>query len=101
MDDDEDTEDDDNDAADDANTEGDEGFGEDFDDFEAGAENDDFGDFDNGFEESSVPGKDPEPELIPPAIQSVPPSTFPFVSKSIQYMKIIYPRLYCSSLRYI
>lgn len=51
------------------------GFGDDFDDFEAGAADEDFGDFDEG--------EAPEPESIEPAapsIQSFPSTESPFVS---------------------
>lgn len=74
-------ENDDHDADDDANTEADECFAEDFDDFEAGAENEDFGSFDDGFEEPSVPGEGPDPEPVAPSVQSIPHSRSPFVSK--------------------
>ncbi len=59
-----------------------EGFGDDFDDFEAGAENDDFGDFDEGFEHSPITTEE-QAEIRPhaPSGQSLPPSTSPFVSK--------------------
>ncbi|CAD6571512.1 MAG: hypothetical protein ASARMPRED_004620 [Alectoria sarmentosa] len=58
-----------------------EGFGDDFDDFEAGAENDDFGDFDEGFEQFSMSDKEPaETDLPAPSVQPLPPSTSPFVN---------------------
>lgn len=59
--------------------ESDDDFGDDFDDFEEGAEaggDDDFADFDDGFEESAVTGKaesedrDLEPESLPPSFVS-------------------------------
>lgn len=44
----------------------DDGFGDDFDDFEAGAEAEDFGDFDEGFEQPSAdPDALPKPEPPP------------------------------------
>lgn len=66
------------------------GVGDDFDDFEAGADNDDFGDFDDGFEQA--PTSDEEPaETDPPApsVQSLPPSTSPFVSKTLPTVRLI------------
>ncbi len=54
----------------------DDGFGDDFDDFEAGAEAEDFGDFDEGFEQ---PSADPD---APPKTESLPFSKAPFVSNS-------------------
>ena len=76
-----------------------EGFGDDFDDFEAGADNDDFSDFGDGLEQS--PTSDEEPaETDPPApsVQSLPPSISPFVSKALSTVRlIIAPRhLHCS-----
>lgn len=47
--------------------------GDDFDDFEAGAEDEDFGDFDEGFEESSSPRPEsPQPQ---PQVSALPPFT--------------------------
>lgn len=43
----------------------DDGFGDDFDDFEAGAEAEDFGDFDDGFGQPSGDPKPPKPEPPP------------------------------------
>ena len=67
-----------------------EGFGDDFDDFEAGAENEDFGDFDEGFEQ---PARLEEglTETEPPAQpgQSLPPSTCPFVSMNLLDIKLV------------
>ena len=57
-------------------------FGDDFDDFEAGAERDDFGEFDDGFETSSISREPPETEPDPPLNQSILPSISPFVSES-------------------
>jgi len=57
------------------------GVGEDFDDFEAGSDNEDFGDFDEGFQQN--PGLDEKfEELEPPTppVQPFPPSISPFVS---------------------
>lgn len=53
----------------------DDGFGDDFDDFEAGGEADDFGDFGDGFEQPSAEPEPSSPE--PPPVQ-----TTPFVSSS-------------------
>ena len=58
-----------------------EDFGDDFDEFEAGAEDEDFGDFDEGTQQSSIPSTtilQPEPEA--PPIQSLPLADIPFVS---------------------
>lgn len=67
-----------------------EGFGDDFDDFEAGAENDDFGDFDEGFEQFQMSEKEPaETDLPAPSVQSLPPSTSPFVSKTCLTIRLI------------
>lgn len=53
------------------------GIGEDFDDFEAGGD-EEFGDFDEGFQH---PDEEPEaPELSIPPVQSLVPPTSPFVS---------------------
>lgn len=53
----------------------DDGFGDDFDDFEAGAGDEDFGEFDEGFQQPSTPdGEFEEPEPPPPSIQPLPPS---------------------------
>lgn len=54
-------------------TDNDKGFGDDFDDFEVGAADEDFGDFDEG--------EEPEPVVAAaPSIQSLPPTESPFVS---------------------
>lgn len=64
-----------------ADVEGDEGFAEDFDDFKAGAEDEDFGDFDEGFQQPQVTEEVSEQRQPPtPPIQSLPPSVSPFVS---------------------
>ena len=72
-------------APNDTETDANEGFGDDFDNFEAGAENEDFGDFDEGFEQPPVRDEEPA-ETDPPAPsgQSLPPSTSPFVSNTIR-----------------
>lgn len=71
-----------------AHLEPDENVGEDFDDFEAGAEDADFGDFDEGFQGPSVPEDDPvEKQSSTSAIQSLPPSTSPYVSHNIAMIK--------------
>lgn len=62
-------------------TEGVEGFGDDFEDFEAGAEDEDFGDFDEGFEQPrEIDEESAETGPFAPSSQSLPPSTSPFVS---------------------
>jgi len=61
----------------DEESENDDGFGDDFDEFEAGAGDDDFGDFDEGFEQPHEP-----PETIPPK-PSAPAPESPFVSSII------------------
>ncbi|KAL6714082.1 hypothetical protein ACLMJK_008576 [Lecanora helva] len=53
-----------------------EAFGEDFDDFEAGSGDDDFGDFDEGFQQPTMP--DEGTKLPTPLSHSVQPSTFPY-----------------------
>ena len=56
-------------------------IGEDFDDFEAGAEVEDFGDFDEGTGKSPLPGRTfAEPEAEAPPRQSLPAANIPFVS---------------------
>lgn len=73
----------DDDASDGASSDGQEphhttagkGLGEDFDDFEAQGDDDDFGDFDDGFEQSST-----VPEPAAPELPSLPKS--PFVSSN-------------------
>ena len=52
-------------------------FEEDFDKFEAGAEDEDFGDFDEGSQQSSIP--DATPEKTRPPIQSAQAVTLPTV----------------------
>ena len=55
-------------------------IGMDFDDFEAG-DDEDFGDFDDGFQQSSALDEEPqEPASSIPPIQSLPHATSPFVS---------------------
>ena len=72
-----------------------EGFGDDFDDFEAGAENEDFGDFDEGFEQAPIINEEP-PEAVspPPLAQSLPPSISPFVSETLS------PNIFIMALLY-
>ena len=53
-----------------------EGFGDDFDDFEAGAEGEDFGEFDDGFQEPEEPHGKAEQHVQPD-----PSSLSPFVSR--------------------
>lgn len=72
-------------AGNDMTADGGEGFGDDFDDFEAGADNDDFGDFDDGFEQPST--SDEESAETDPPVQSLPPSTSPFVSKTLPILQ--------------
>lgn len=56
-----------------------EGFGDDFDDFEAGAENEDFGDFDEGLKQSPISDEEPAEAGLPShSVQSLPPSISPF-----------------------
>ena len=67
-----------------------EGFGDDFDDFEAGAENEDFGDFDEGFEQPPVLDEEPaETDTPAPSGQSLPPPTSHFVSKTHLTIKLV------------
>ena len=69
----------------DAHSQADRGVGDDFDEFEAGAENDDFGDFDDGFQQpakSDEEREETEPSERP--IKSIPPLTSPFVSTLVQ-----------------
>lgn len=49
----------------------DDAFGDDFDDFEEGAEDDDFDDFEDGFQQP-----EPSPQFVPPAQ----PTSLPYVS---------------------
>ncbi|KAL2042062.1 hypothetical protein N7G274_005250 [Stereocaulon virgatum] len=66
-------------ARDEAGSHAGEGFGDDFDDFEAGAENEAFGDFDDGFQQASESNEEDEKIERPPSlIQTLPPSTSPF-----------------------
>ena len=68
----------------------DESFGDDFDDFEAGAENEDFGEFDEGFEQTPI--VDEAPAEVDPAThsgQSLPPLTTPFVSAVLFSIRLI------------
>ena len=60
-----------------------EGFGDDFDDFEAGAENGDFGDFDEAMpHSSSTDAKASKSRQEATTIQSFPPADIPFVSRT-------------------
>ena len=62
---------------------------EDFDDFEAGAEDEDFGDFGEGFEQSSVNEEEQEGiEPSTPPIQPLAHSTSPFVSNLNEFLQI-------------
>ena len=68
-----------------------EDFGEDFDEFEAGAVEEEFGDFDEGFQEP-LSHDDQAPELQNPTNFSRAPSLlFPFVSRSMGH-PTIYPQ---------
>ena len=61
----------------------DEGFGDDFDDFEAGAENEDFRGFDETTSQSfTVVGEATKARQEAPTIQSLPPPDIPFVSQT-------------------
>lgn len=66
-----------------------EDFGEDFDDFEAGAIDEDFGEFNENFQEPSIPG-DNEPGLQEAGMSSSGQfsSTSPFVSRSTGQIRI-------------
>lgn len=58
----------DNREVDDTAADADEGSGDDFDNFEAGTEDEDFGDFDEGFQQTSVHDEipeEPEPPMQP------------------------------------
>ena len=67
-----------------------EGFGDDFDDFEASAENEDFGDFDEGFEQTPGSGEEAAKiELHVPSVQSLPPSASPLVSTAPLTIRLI------------
>lgn len=80
---------DDDGARDEADSHAGEGFGDDFDDFEAGAENEEFGDFDDGFQQASESNEEDEKIERPPSlIQTLPPSTSPFVSKSMKFSSL-------------
>ena len=59
-----------------------EGIGDDFDDFEAGAEDDDFGDFDEGFQQSSSFEHEYSAEQSPESRNKSLPQLSPFVSKT-------------------
>ena len=83
----------------DTEADGGEGFGEDFDEFEAGAENEDFGDFDKGFEQPPLTDEEPEEmDLPPPSVVSLPPSTSPFVSKLPLTLRLVvrYCHFHCT-----
>lgn len=76
-------------------SQGAEGFGDDFDDFEAGAENEDFGDFDDGFQQPAESEEElEETESLARPIQPIPPFTSPFVSIMKNMMKIFWFQLY-------
>ena len=70
-----------------ADLEADDGFGDDFADFEAGAGDDDFGDFDDGFQQPSEPSA---AEKQAPTQPSAPSPVSPFVSST-------YPHIYIPS----
>lgn len=75
-------------------SQGAEGFGEDFDDFEAGAENEDFGDFDDGFQQPAESDEEQEEtESLARPIQPIPPFTSLFVS-NMNNMKIVWFQCY-------
>ncbi len=59
--------------------EGEEGFGDDFDDFEAGAEGEDFGEFDDGFQE---PEKREADQPVDPDTSSLSPFVSRFIVKT-------------------
>ena len=89
-------------AGNDTRADADEGFGDDFDDFEAGAENEDFGDFDEDFEQSSISDEETA-ETDPPAtsVQSLPPWTSPFVSNiPMTFRLIVTPRHFHCPFKY-
>ena len=86
-------------ASENAEADGGEGFGEDFDEFEAGAENEEFGDFDEGFEQPALPDEESlETDQPPPSVVSLPSSTCPFVSKTPLILRLIvrYRHLHCA-----
>ena len=87
-------------ADDDTEADASEGFGDEFDDFEAGAENEDFGDFDEAFEQPPISDEGlAETDPPAPSIQSLPPSTSPFVSKTYLTIKLtVAPRHLHSSM---
>ena len=69
-----------------------ENLGEDFDDFEAGAEDEDFGDFDEGFENPPIPEYEPEEtELSTPPVQPLPAAVSSYVSISSASIQTIFP----------
>ena len=70
-------------------SEAEEGFGDDFDDFEAGAGDEDFGDFDEGFEQSPEPQTVQESREPPKTPAPIPES--PFVSSYILTVHISLP----------
>lgn len=59
----------------------DDGFGDDFDDFEAGAEAEDFGDFDDGFEQPAADPEPPRPEP-PPVLRTAHVSNIKYTTAS-------------------
>ena len=86
-------------ASENTEADGGEGFGEDFDEFEAGAENEEFGDFDEGFEQPPLTDEEsPETDPPPPSVVSLPSSTSPFVSKTLLILRLVvrYRHLHCA-----
>ena len=70
-----------------------EGFGDDFDDFEAGAGDDDFGDFDDGFQQPSEPPVKPkdveQPKLPAPTPESPFVSSYALIDSRLLYIMCI------------
>lgn len=84
-----------NDIHENTSSQGAEGFGDDFDDFEAGAENEDFGDFDDGFQQPAESDEElEETESLARPIQPIPPFTSPFVSIMNNMTKIVWFQFY-------
>ena len=86
-------------ASNNTEVDGGEGFGEDFDEFEAGAENEEFGDFDEGFEQPPLTDEEsPETDPPPPSVVSLPPPTSPFVSTIPLILRLVvrYLHLHCA-----